>query len=212
MKKVQDCIDEIRKWMKKNKLKLNNDKTELLVITSPGKMKKVHLPQLEIGGCPIPTSDSCRNLGVMFDSFMNMGNQVKNICKSANFHLRNISSIRNVLSQDATNKLVHAFITSKLDNCNSVLYGIPQSDLRKLQAIQNSAARLVTRTRKYEHITPILQSLHWLPIKERIEYKLNLLTYKAVNQKAPSYISELVTPYTTSRGLRSLKQNKLTVP
>ena len=92
------------------------------------------------------------------------------------------------------------------------LYGIPQAEIKKLQAIQNCAARLVTRTKKYDHITPILKRLHWLPVKWRLQYKVLLLTYKALNGKAPSYISELLTAYSPKEGLRSSEQKLLAIP
>ncbi|KAI5630518.1 hypothetical protein C0J50_7588, partial [Silurus asotus] len=97
------------------------------------------------------------------------------------FHLRNIFKLRNMLSISDAEKLVHAFMTSRIDYCNALLGGCPASLINKLQLVQNAAARVLTRSRKYDHITPILSSLHWLPVKFRIDYKLLLLTYKALN-------------------------------
>ena len=104
-----------------------------------------------------------------------------------------------LLSQKDTEILVHAFITSKLDNCNSLLYGLPQFLIDHLQAVQNCAARLITRSRKHDHITPILRQLHWLPVHSRIKYKILLLTFKALHGLAPSYITEMLQPYRPSR-------------
>jgi len=96
-----------------------------------------------------------------------------------------------------------AFVTSRLDCCNSLLYGLPSSEISKLQHIQNSVARLVTSTKKYEHISPILRKLHWLPIQYRIDYKIALLTFKAIHGMTPTYISELITHYDPGYKLRS---------
>ncbi len=103
---------------------------------------------------------------------------ISNVTKTAFFHLRNIAKLRNMLPVSDAEKLVHAFMTSRLDYCNALLGGCPASSINKLQVVQNAAARVLTRSRKYDHITPILQSLHWLPIKFRISYKILLLTYK----------------------------------
>ena len=96
-------------------------------------------------------------------------------------NIRNIRKIRYCLSLADTEKLLHAFITSKLDNTNSLLYGQPKFLIDHLQNVQNVAARVVTRTRKYDHVKPILKQLHWLPVRQRIDYRILLLTYKALN-------------------------------
>ncbi len=100
-----------------------------------------------------------------------------------------------MLSVSDAEKLVHAFMTSRLDYCNALLGGCPASSINKLQIVQNAAARVLTRSRKYDHITPILQSLHWLAFKFRISYKILLLTYKALNNLAPAYLTNLLSRY-----------------
>ena len=143
---------------------------------------------------------------------MSLDEHVTNICKTCFFHLRNIARIRDSLSQKDTEILVHAFITSKLDSCNSLLYGLPEFLIDRLQAVQNCAARLITRSRKHDHITPILKQLHWLPIDSRFKYKILLLTFKALHGLAPFYITEILQPYRPSRSLRSASKRLLIVP
>ncbi len=109
---------------------------------------------------------------------MSFENHFSHVTKTAFFHLRNIAKLRSMLPVSDAEKLVHAFMTSRLDYFNALLGGCPASSINKLQVVQNAAARVLTRSRKYDHITPILQSLHWLPIKFRISYKILLLTYK----------------------------------
>ena len=133
-------------------------------------------------------------------------------CKAANFHLYNISRVRKYPNRDACEKLVHAFVTSKLDYGNALLYGLPEYLMNKLQKIQNTAARLVCELPKFCHISSVLKDLHWLPVRSRISFKILLLTYKAVNGFAPEYISELLTPYVPSRTLRSSSKLLLQEP
>ena len=134
---------------------------------------------------------------------MSLDKHVTNTCKACFFHLRNISKIRDCLSPANTEKLVHAFITSKLDSANSLLHELPR--------IQNSAARIITRNKKFDHIKRVLKRLHWLPVNQRINYKILLLTYKALNGQAPSYSTELLEPYTPARNLRSSCRNLLKI-
>ncbi len=142
-------------------------------------------------------SDIYKNLGVILDSNLSFENHISNVTKTAFFHLRNISKLRNMLS------VSDAFMTSRLDYCNALLGGCPASSINKLQIVQNAAARVLTRSRKYDHITPILQSLHWLPIKFRISYKILLLAYKALNDLAPAYLTNLLSRYNPTRSLRN---------
>ena len=177
---IESCLNDIDAWMLTNMLKLNRDKTELLVI-GPKHKALPAIVGVHVAGEYIKVSSSARNIGVIFYSHINLEKHVMNTCKIAFFHLRNIAKIWNCLSQYEAEILVHAFISSKLDFCNALLYGLPQSVLDKLQYVQNCAVRLVSRTRSSEHITPVLRQLHWLPIKQRIRYKILLLTYKAMN-------------------------------
>jgi hypothetical protein len=159
--RIEDCLADIKTWMLLNKLKLNGDKTELLVIHSRYRPSPVF--SLNCGYDIITPSDMARNIGVIFDKNMTMIPQINSVCKRAFYHLWNIARIRKFLTQKSTEILVHAFISSKLDYCNSLLYGVPKFQLKKLQHVQNAAARLITQSCKYDHITPVLINLHWLP-------------------------------------------------
>ncbi len=125
---------------------------------------------------------------------------------------KNIARIRCFVSSHDLEKLVHAFITSRVDYCNGLLTGLPKKTIRQLQLIQNAAARILTRTRKYEHITPVLRSLHWLPVTFRIDFKVLLLVYKSLNGLGPKYMSDMLTEYKPNRPLRSLGSSQLEIP
>ena len=153
-----------------------------------------------------------RNLGVIFDSNLKMDMQITKACQIAYYHLHNIRRVRKFLSQEATCRIIHAFITSQIDYCNSLMNGLPENLIKKLQRVQNTAARLVFNLRKYDRITPALVTLHWLPVKYRIEFKTLLIVFKGLG-KAPIYIQEMITPSKSKRySIRSNEERVLKVP
>ena len=132
---------------------------------------------------------SARNLGSWFDSKLTMATHISKTCNSAFYYLYNLRRIRKYLSKDNTKTLIHAFISSRVDYCNSLLYGLPEYQLNKLQRVQNMCARLICNESKYCHFTPLLVDLHWLPVKVRIELKILLIVFKIFKGLAPSYLS-----------------------
>lgn len=206
---MQNCLEEIQSWMKLNHLKLNTSKTEVLLFGSPHILRKITIPSLIIGDDEVQLSTSAKNIGAVLDNNLNMNDHVNSITRTCYYHLRRISQIRPYLSQDAAATLVRSLITSRLDYVNGLLYGLPEKLVHKMQLVQNNAARLVMRRRRTEHVTPLLQELHWLPIKQRIQYKINLMTFKALHGFAPTYITELLDVYRPTRALRSSSRGLL---
>ncbi|KAI5624228.1 hypothetical protein C0J50_16198, partial [Silurus asotus] len=186
--------------------------TEILLIGPKTSIQKLQHLYLHLDGCSVTTSSTVKDLGVILDSNLSFKYHINQVTKTDFFHLRNISKLRNMLSISNAEKLIHAFMTSRIDYCNALLGGCPASLINKLQLVQNAAARVLTRSRKYDHITPILSSLHWLPVKFQIDYKLLLLTYQALNSLAPMYLSSLLTRYNPPRSLRSQNSGLLVVP
>ncbi len=137
-----------------------------------------------IGNANLSLSLQARNLGVIFYDSLTLHPYIKATCKSAFFQLRRRSRICRLLTKSATKSLVHSFISSRLDYCNSALCGLLKVDRNKLQCVQNAAARLVTHTKKHDHVMPVLAELHWLPVQS----KILVLTYKALHGLAPQYI------------------------
>ena len=119
----------------------------------------------------------------------------------------NIRLARKYFTKEAAEKAIPAFVTSRLDGNNSLVYGLPVSELQKLQKIQNSAARILSGANRHSHKTPVLKQLHWLPITNRIKYKIIVLTYKCINNPAPKYFTELVTLRAAARRTRSTDDN-----
>ena len=210
--RIEKCVIDIRSWMIRNHLMLNDTKTEVLHLTSRfGSTPEI--PPLHVGDIDVSPSAYARNLGVVIDQHVTMNRHVNNVCRNASFALYNIGKLRPYLDEASTKTLVHAFVTSRLDSCNSLLYGLPQNITDKLQKVQNSAARLVTRIRGFVHISPVLRTLHWLPIRKRILFKILLLTHKAINGSAPQYIMDLVEIHKPVRYLRSsAAENILLIP
>ena len=203
---MMDCIEEIRNWMEANMLKLNEDKTEFMIIASRYEEAKLNdsVHNIRVGDSTVDSSDTARNIGVMMDSRLNMVKHVNSITSACYFNLRNISKIRGNLTHEATVTLVQALVTSRLDSVNGLLYGLPDTLLQKLQLVQNNAARVIARVRKHDHITPVLINLHWLPVKYRIRYKISLMAFKCRKGLAPAYLCDLIEEHAPSRsGLRS---------
>ena len=161
---------------------------------------------IKIGECIIKSSDSVKNIGAVLDPQLKMKDHVNHVARSCYAYLRMMSQIRPNLTSECAVNLAHAFITSKLDCMNSLLVGIPDNVIHKLQLIQNNAARIILKKKKYDHVTPLLKQLHWLPVRARIKFKICLLTYKALHGLAPPYISGLLERYTPGRSLRSANQ------
>uniref|UniRef100_A0A3P9BKS9 Reverse transcriptase domain-containing protein n=3 Tax=Maylandia zebra TaxID=106582 RepID=A0A3P9BKS9_9CICH len=203
------CIEEINDWLCHNFLQLNKNKTEVIVFGA--KEKRLQVTR-ELQSIHLKTTNQARNLGVVMDADLNLEKHIKTITKSAYYHLKNISRIKDLMSQQDLEKLVHAFIFSRLDYCNSIFTGLPKKSVRQLQLIQNSAARVLTKTKKVDHISPALRSLHWLPVRQRIDFKVLMLAYKALNGLGPKYINDLLTQYEPSRSLRSSGSGLLSVP
>ena len=210
--RLESCISEIREWMGRNFLKLNDSKTEFVIIGSNIQRRGISTNSVRIGDQDIAASESVRNIGAMLDCQLSMKPQVSAVCRGCYYHIRNIGKVRRNLTEEASVSLVHAFITSRVDYLNALIYGVPQSLIAKLQKIQNTAARIISRKKRRDHITPILSNLHWLPVQKRIEFKILLFTFKALHGLAPGYIKDLITPYQPTRSLRSQNLSFLRKP
>ena len=210
---LKDCIEHVAEWMGDNKLKMNDEKTELIAIGTRSKINQVTATNMSVSGCIISFSQSVRNLGFYLDQTLSMDAHISQLCRTLFCQLRRIGKIRSFLSTDAANKLAVSFILSRLDYCNSLLAGLPENKLSKLQRIQNHAARLVLGKSRRDSAIPLLRTLHWLPVKARIQYKIATLCHQCLhNHSMPSYLSDLLHPYQPSRTLRSLDTSLLTVP
>ena len=163
-------------------LKGNQGKTEFVLFSSRFNKSYELLPTFSFGNNTISVTEEARNLGVMFDENLPSMSPINLICKRAMLSIRSIGRItEKYLSKDDLARVVNAFVIPNLDYCNDVLYGLPKSQINKLQRVQNVAARLVSGVRKQDHIAPTLKALHWLPVEKRIIFNILLMTYKTLN-------------------------------
>ena len=153
---------------------------------------KTSIESIKVGEVYVKPVNKVRNLGTWFDTNLMMNAGINKTCSNAFFYLYNIKHIYKYLTCESAAALVHAFITSRVDYCNSLYYGLPYYHLHKLQRVLNSSARLVLCAPRICHITPLSQELHWLPVRSHIEFKLLLITFKVLKGLAPLYLSELI--------------------
>ena len=188
---LKDCIEDVAEWMCDSMLKMNHEKTELIAIGTKPKISQVtlSLTPVSISGHNIPFSQSVRNLGVVIDETLSMDVHIKHLCRILFCQLRRLGKIRPFLSADTANKLAVSFVLTRLDYCNSLLAGLPDNKLNKLQHIQNHAAQIVLRKPRHMSATSLLRTLHWLPVKVRIQYKIACCCFQCLpHNTIPPYL------------------------
>ena len=214
--KVLQAIDSIHAWMSSNRLSLNTGKTQFIWFGTRNGLAKRDTHQLSNQSPSLVELTTVKNLGFTLDQELSMKDHVSKLCQSCYFQLRQIRTIRHSLSPSAIRTLVHAFICSRIDFSNSLLYGTSTYLLDRLQSVLNSSARLILKLGKYDPISAaIRRDLHWLPIQARIRFKMNVITRNCLVGQAPEYLAELCRPINevpARRNLRSAAQVQLLVP
>ena len=174
-------------------LKLNDSKTELMLVTSKRTKHLHNLPTtITIGNAQIPFKQSVRNLGLTLDCNLTMNAHVSNIVRTCYFELHHLASIHRFLTSTATATLVSAFLLSRIDYCISLLFSSTNDVTSHLQRIQNYAARVIMRLPKSSNMTTHLKAHHWLLVKVRSTYKIACLCYHCHSSTAPSYVSDML--------------------
>jgi hypothetical protein len=187
--RLSACLIDVNRWLSSSRLRLNPAKTQVMWLGSSQQLQKVNITDISILSTSVKVNETARDLGVTIDSQLSLTAHVSMICRSCYYQLRQLRSVTDSLSVDASKALVHAFVSSRLDYCNSLLYGIADGLLQKLQSVQNAAARLITRSRRRDHIAPVLRELHWLPVRQRIKFKVACLVFQSLSNQAPEYLS-----------------------
>ena len=173
-------MSDLKIWMARRKLKLNDGKTEIIVIR--GNLRNVSVAnfgEVNFGDTQLVLSESAKNLGVVLDSSLSFRSHIDSIVNTWNFHIFNLYMIKDFVNRKNLVTLVHSLIISKVDYCNSMFIGLPNVTLKKVQSFLNRAARLIFDLPPRFPTTSSLIELHWLPLKARIEFKICLITFKA---------------------------------
>jgi hypothetical protein len=198
------AVQALRDWYVQNGMLPNPNKSEAIVIGTPAQLAKFQHPlSVNLAGANIVCKNSLVSLGVTIDSALSCDRRVDNIISACNYHLRALRYIRPTLDNDTAITVGRAIVLSRIDYCNSLLAGITEANLDRLQRLQNRLIRAIMRLPYRSRVSESRIKLHWLPIRERIRYKVALLAHKSLAVGKPQYLAELLTFRTTSRVLRS---------
>ena len=194
IEQLQGCIGDILKWMSTNMLKLNNDKTEFIMFGTNHQLRKLDSvsTRIAIGNTNVLSVDHVHNLGFLMDNILKNQFQINKLTSSTFNQLMNIRRIHSKLVCDTTKNIIQALVMSRLDYCNSLLLGLANYQLNKIQQIQNMACRIICNLHKFDHVTSSMQDLHWLKIPYRIQFKIACIMFKCINSQALKYLTDLL--------------------
>jgi len=207
---LENCTAGVHAWLQMNGLQLNPKKSEVIQFTTTrGRDRVEDVAAIRVSNAIIPPVTTIRSLGVTLDKKLTFDQHVTDICRSSYYHIRAFRHVRESLPDEVARTVACSLVSSRLDYCNSLFVGMTKSNLSKLQRVQNTLARAVLRRGKFEHITPALKELHWLPVEHRITYKLATLVFTIKNSGQPIYLRELLPDYEPARTLRSSSKHLL---
>ena len=189
---LKNCINEIREWTCMNLLKLNDGKTEFIILGTQQQLQKISHISIQIVEDLVTPVDMVQNVGFFMDKCLKNKDHINRITSSTYNILRKIHQSWSLLDKHTTKIIVQALVLLKLDYCNSLLLGSPEYQMDKLQCIQNMAGRVIYQLRKHDHVMQYLKLLHWLKMRERIAYKIAFLIHKCKNSQAPVHLQELL--------------------
>ena len=208
------CTNDVRQWYLQNGLQLNPDKSEALVVGTSRQLQATTstISSVSVAGVDLLVADQMKVLGVVLDSRLTFDSHATSVVRACNYHVQAIRHIRHLLSTELALTLACSLVLSRLDYCNAVLHGAPVGSIQKLQRVQNTAARVVLQASRRASAWPLLEQLHWLPVRQRIDYKLAVLTYKVRSTSTPSYLGRHIIPHVPARHLRSSATPSLQKP
>ena len=197
------AVVAVRQWFILNGLQLNPDKTESMFLgTSYNLSSASDCKTLHLSGSDVNLSDHIKSLGVLIDNRLSFEKQISSICRASYCNIRALRKIRSALDMETAKTVACSIVSTRMDYCNSLLFGTTLRNLSKLQRVQNTLARVVSGRRRFDHLSPVFADFHWLPVRERIDFKIGYMTFKTLISKQPTYLADLLIPYVPSRNLR----------
>ena len=213
MRKTEDCVAALQLWFAQNGLALNPDKSEAILLSTAGRAKSLSLLNtICAAGAKVCLADKVRLLGVTLVASLIFNTHVKNVCRAAFYHTRALRHIRPSLTEEMANSVACSLMQSRLDYANALYVGVSSANFDALQRAQNTIARVMTLSLKRDHITPSIKRLHWLPIRQRVTYKIATLVYNIRRSRKPDYLYSILEDYTPARHLRSTNTQRLCMP
>ena len=201
--RLEDKLRDIKQWMLQNRLKMNDQKTEFILFGNKPQLLKTFTKLIDVCGNSVELQEVVRYLGAWLDKFLNFDHHTKIKCKAAISNIFRISQIRKLLSQEACKILMCSLVLSHLDYSNGILFGMSKKNIRKLQIVQNFAARVTLQEKKHYSSRQALLRLHWLPIEARIIYKILCIVFKCLHDFRPHYLSSMLIPKKFKRSTAS---------
>ena len=212
LEQLSRCTSAFRLWFLRNGLLLNADKSETVLLGTAQQLRANTVCTVDVAGVPLPVQSKVRSLGVTFDSHLRFDAHASEVARICNFHTRGLRHVRRLLSDDIAQTIACSVVASRLDYCNALFYGAPESTFQVLQRAQNNLARVVCQRNGRTDAKPLLRSLHWLPVRQRVTYKMALLAHKVRVTSTPGYLRDLLNTSAPIRQLRSSSAPSLTMP
>ena len=210
---VSGCAEDVACWFLENGLLLNPAKTEAVLFGTKAQRDKIPSASgIDITGTVVPFRNSVKLLGVTLDSVLTMDRHVTKVIRSCSYHTRALRHIRPLLTLDVAKMIGHSIVSSRLDYANALLHGTSVYNINRLQVAQNSLVRTVCQVPRSASATELRRQLYWLPVRQRISYKVAVITYTTRSTSKPAYLSDLMQHYRPARTLRSSDKLLLSVP
>ena len=193
VERLANCSAALRSWFLRNDLQLNADKSEAVILgTAPQLRSAATIRAVEVAGSRLQVAPKLKLLGVTIDSRLQFDCHAKDIARACNYHTHALRHLRSLLSDHLAQTVACSIIASRLDYCNAMLYGVPATTFDVLQQAQNNLARVVCQRGGRTNARPLLWSLHWLPMKQQVTYKMVTLTFKVLSLSTPAYLNDLI--------------------